>query len=200
MNKDPWDQLTLNPRKKKEHIPEDWDDEDIEEAPMDTSTLDTANKIVWDEANSKETVYGIAVASSSSASNTIAAAANAAFSAQPKRVILKRPAGSSPPTSNPSTESTQQKSLEDRQASYQAAREKIFGSSTADTSSQGPIPTFTSIANKELEAPLSKWRDPFGPKIGPDGKVTRGFIAKREPGVGSPAPQSLPESNDLLTS
>jgi len=89
-------------------VPEDWD--------VETNEEDRDNKQLWEEANAKAPMPQIVIAG-----GTSTAPPPTAFA--PSMRILKRPSSASP---KPTTPSTPQKSLAEREAEYKAARDRIF--------------------------------------------------------------------------
>lgn len=115
--------------------------------------------------------------STTSSSTSVPLPPPAAFEA-PLR-ILKRPSSNSKSPS-PSTGVQIQKTFKEREAQYQAARERIFGEETSgkdkDSSGSGKPKTALDSAKSSII------RDPLGPTSITDG-TKHGFHARRKKGV-----------------
>jgi len=131
---DSWDYISSGQsplpasQRKAQVVPDDWDaDEDEEEEPQK----------LWDNANNKAPMPELVIASTSATSSSVPPPP-AAF--QPSLRILKRPSASPTPTSIQSGSADLQKSYAEREAQYQAARERIFGGDST-TPPQGAATT-----------------------------------------------------------
>ncbi|KAG9044368.1 hypothetical protein FS837_008256 [Tulasnella sp. UAMH 9824] len=133
---DDWDsQAAPRPAASNDPVPDDWEADDNDTYSRGANA-DSQRKL-WEDANSRAPPPQVVLGSSStSMSQTqISGAAN-----NTPRMILKRPTGSTPsPSATPSAAPT--KTLQEREASYQAARERIFGAtSESDSKADGPTP------------------------------------------------------------
>ncbi|KAG8904870.1 hypothetical protein FRB99_001037 [Tulasnella sp. 403] len=118
-------QPVSRPPATKAPVPDDWDaEEEVNESKPAAGEVDE-NKLLWEQANSRAPPPQVVLASNSGSTQIPQLLANA------PRTILKRPtaAGSGPAQTSASSAATQ-KSLQEREASYQAARERIFGSAS----------------------------------------------------------------------
>lgn len=87
--------------------------------------------------NNRAPMPQLVIAPSATTPTSVSAPPPAAF--QPSIRILKRPsANSSSPSATPSND-PQQRSLADREAEYQAARDRIFGAQAASPDSKSPV-------------------------------------------------------------
>ncbi|KAF9484100.1 hypothetical protein BDN70DRAFT_872993 [Pholiota conissans] len=103
-------------------VKDDWEDDDEEE---EDSSLEDKNRQLWEDANNKEHHPMPAVVISRGVSASITTPTLPLNQPPPMR-ILKRPSASpSPSTTNVSTPTGE--TLQEREARYQAARERIFG-------------------------------------------------------------------------
>ncbi|TCD67360.1 hypothetical protein EIP91_000227 [Steccherinum ochraceum] len=202
---DPWDyspptqpSVPISHKKVPAAVPDDWDaDEDEEDEP----------ERLWENANKKAPMP--VVITSTGTSSSVISPPPAAF--QPSLRILKRPSASSSSAASSSNGSdAQQKTYAEREAQYQAARERIFGSGTT-TPTQG---VSTSDRNKRSSArypgsppgsasppPSTVIRNPRGPEDttrtrGPDSGSGRGFNNRR----GAVKKGSTERGADLRTS
>ncbi|KAF5348078.1 hypothetical protein D9758_010045 [Tetrapyrgos nigripes] len=165
-------------------VRDDWEDED-EEQDVPNGEV---NRKIWEEADRKASEpMPILVASSSS--RPVAAPPAAAF--QPVLKILKRP--QSNPNSPPPTisASTSAESFQEREARYQAARNRIFGESASPSpdsasSSTTSLPLASSISREDrskasANSPpaTSVSRNPRGPESEGGRNSPRGFQGRR---------------------
>ncbi|CAL1709502.1 unnamed protein product [Somion occarium] len=146
---------------KSEPVPDDWDNEDDEE--------ESEPQKLWDDANNKAPMPELVVSSSSTAASV--APPPAAF--KPALRILKRPTLSTSASSSALSDS-QQKSYAEREAQYQAARQRIFGAdpstkSAADSTSDSdrsrrasPSSSLVSLQTQRTTA-ATIIRNPVGP-------------------------------------
>jgi len=173
-------------------VPDDWDDDDDEEE--DPQKL-------WETANSKAPMPQLIIGSSST--TTVVPPPPAAF--QPTLRILKRPSaspGSSTPNTSAATEA--QRSYADREAQYQAARERIFREGTksppgSDAGAKSPPLSGDSGSS----TPVRIIRNPKGPGTPPsgdassvapgDGGAAIGFGSRRNAKTRSPRTNSTSE-------
>ncbi|KAK7683618.1 hypothetical protein QCA50_013456 [Cerrena zonata] len=171
---DPWDSQPSSYQptgkvNKTEAIPDDWDnEEEVEEEPQK----------VWEDANSKAPMPELLISSSTMATS---APPPAAF--QPTLRILKRPTPSVSAASSGAPDS-QQKSYAEREAQYQAARQRIFGAASPSTSvnfgdgdtSQEIIPPLsTNNTQGPCLPPATIIRNPKGPDVGHGDGPSKGF-------------------------
>ncbi|KAG8993950.1 hypothetical protein FRB94_010249 [Tulasnella sp. JGI-2019a] len=122
--------------KSKDPVPDDWDaDDDASDAqarPESTHTL-------WEEANTRDPQPKV-ILTSTAGSSTPSQIPDSLLNAP--KVILKRPTSSSPSPSSPPPGAPVPKSIQEREASYQAARERIFGAgsgTSTPTATDEPI-------------------------------------------------------------
>ncbi|GLB39749.1 putative SUZ domain containing protein [Lyophyllum shimeji] len=125
---DPWD--LPNPPTSSRHRPpvpaqpvrDDWEDDDV-----DDPQTEQDNRRIWEDANARapNPMPAVIISPSATSPHTVMSPPPGAF--QPAMRILKRPSApnSNPPTPPPASTSTE--SLKEREARYQAARERIFG-------------------------------------------------------------------------
>lgn len=114
--------------------------------------------------------------STTSSSTSVPLPPPAAFEA-PLR-ILKRPSSTNSKSSPPSTGVQTPKTFKEREAQYQAARERIFGeeASGKDKDSNG-----RGKPKAALNSPKSSViRDPLGPATIIDGEAKQGFLTRRK--------------------
>jgi len=105
-------------------IPDAWDDEEEEEED---------NQKIWEDANARAPMPELVI-SSSSTTSTIAPPPITAF--QTPMRILKRPSASTNSNANSSaSQGSSGQTLAEREARYQAARERIFGGEDGSGSS-----------------------------------------------------------------
>ncbi|KAL1680587.1 hypothetical protein EV122DRAFT_276046 [Schizophyllum commune] len=178
---DPWDQAPSTSARrthaKKAAVRDDWEDEDDEEPAEPTVE---GNQKLWNAANSQTSAPMPTIIPSASSSHPVVPPPPAAF--QPQLKILKRPTNASPSPSPSPPVNTQ--SLQEREAKYQAARERIFGSgsSSAEASS-------SSLSAKKEEG-AKHIRQPKGPE-GSDQRE-KGFKGRGDRGA---VPVARPPSN-----
>ncbi|KAJ7748387.1 hypothetical protein B0H16DRAFT_1725572 [Mycena metata] len=107
-------------------VSDDWEDDDDENEPQNAED----NQRIWENANAQTPMPNLIVSGSNHA-----AAAPPAAAFQPKMRILKRPTNSAPVAAAPPT--TSGETLKDREARYQAARDRIFGNEPDGRASPG---------------------------------------------------------------
>ncbi|KAF8241073.1 hypothetical protein L208DRAFT_1383489 [Tricholoma matsutake] len=176
---DPWDQPTAStsfrPRAlvKAAPIPDDWEDDEDDEEPQNEDD----NRRIWEDANTKSPnpMPALIISPSATSSRSVLSPPPGAF--QPTMRILKRPSNSTSPTPPPSSSTSE--TIKQREARYQAARERIFReeNDTANSSSQPVRESKSPIPNQIV-------RNPRGPGdyAGEDvttGNPTRGFEPRR---------------------
>ncbi|KAF8065058.1 hypothetical protein FPV67DRAFT_1501321 [Lyophyllum atratum] len=184
---DPWDLPTppssssRRPPAPVQPVPDDWDDDDAEEPEQD-------NQRIWEDANAKapNPMPALIIAPSATSPHPVLSPPPGAFLHTMR--ILKRPSNSSNP-STPPPNSTSTESLKEREARYQAARERIFGAgeesppASANASSQ----SLSSKDKRERRGPnpqnsqgVAVVRNPRGPAGANDGRTPpRGFGEQR---------------------
>ncbi|KAH9941538.1 hypothetical protein B0H21DRAFT_752379 [Amylocystis lapponica] len=163
-------------------VPDDWDEADDDE--------EEDQQQIWEDANKKMPMPELVISGSSITST--APPPTAAF--QPALRILKRPTASQTSSSSSANTLTDtQKSYAEREAQYQAARERIFQDNLQNRpitnkspngahSSQGDTdampPSGSAVAVKVV-------RNPRGPTVdngkvqNPAGGQPRGFVSRR---------------------
>lgn len=107
---------------------------------------------------------------------------------EPKMRILKRPSASSSKSSTPPPSSTSAESLKEREARYQAARERIFGEESPGDGTTSPKSPREKKERKSSGSPhntpgVTVVRNPRGPSQNSaesaNGKSARGFGGQR---------------------
>ncbi|KAJ3809793.1 hypothetical protein F5876DRAFT_77407 [Lentinula aff. lateritia] len=155
------------PKAPPESVRDDWEDDDDDDEPQEEK-----NKKIWHKANHEAAapMPTFIVSSSAVASPPPIAAFQPAFK------ILKRPVNSSdgsfsPPLSPPKD------SLEDREARYQVARNRIFGVTTSPTAPSSDTNSIH-LAEKKDNVVI---RNPRGPDETPSTDTTpsKGFNDRR---------------------
>ncbi|KAI0080457.1 hypothetical protein K474DRAFT_1657885 [Panus rudis PR-1116 ss-1] len=183
---DPWDIPSTSShcppvaQMRTEPIPDDWDNDDDDDEEVEPHKL-------WQDANSKAPMPELVI-SSTSTTSTIPPPP-AAF--QPTLRILKRPAAAAPSPPPSSSEGTQ-KTYAEREAQYQAARQRIFGQGNTistphidsdGSNTRGGEPSATTQADSQRSA-APVLRQPRGPvesdpenpkRSSSSGKPSRGF-------------------------
>jgi len=194
-------------------VVDDWElDDDEEEADIGRS-VDVQNKRIWEDANTKPHHPMPSLVISRGTSSTVVAP-SLPLNQPPTMRILKRPTdsgSSSPSGSSTNLSSTLGETFQEREARYQAARERIFGTSSPDlttdsgdkrksptgkklTPTSSPTATPPPSANKVV-------RDPRGPTNISDnnnnkGKTeSKGFDRTKRPPPPSTAPHPTAEPN-----
>ncbi|KAJ7291915.1 hypothetical protein C8J57DRAFT_1492392 [Mycena rebaudengoi] len=153
-------------------VSDDWED-DVEE---DEAQNGEDNQRIWENANARAPMPSLIVSGSSHAAT---APPPAAF--QPKMRILKRPTNSGP------AEGLQQpvaagETLKEREARYQAARDRIFGGEAEGTS------TPEKKDGRSSPAGVAVVRNPRGPAAEAPNSASKGFRARS----GNPPPSPNP--------
>lgn len=152
-------------------VPDDWDNDDEDE--------EEDNQKIWENANTRAPMPELLISSSSTTSTAVPPSATA-FQA-PMR-ILKRPSQNS--SSNSSSSQTPTESLAQREARYQAARERIFGGddgsrSNVSDSGSGKSKRDGEVRKGSPSLPVNVLRNPIGPsessKDNQGGEVAKGF-------------------------
>ncbi|KAF8960945.1 hypothetical protein BDZ97DRAFT_1277599 [Flammula alnicola] len=150
-------------------VRDDWELDDDEEEDVGRS-VDEQNKRIWEDANTKEhhPMPALVISRGTSASVTTP---SLPLNQPPAMRILKRPSAS-PSQSSTNVNATTGETLQEREARYQAARERIFGSSSEETPENGDKksnPTFKKATTSTLPPPspaTKAVRDPRGPSNG----------------------------------
>ncbi|KAG6835509.1 hypothetical protein H0H93_000693, partial [Arthromyces matolae] len=165
-------------------VPDDWDDDDEEEEQVTEET----NQRLWEQANTKapNPMPELILAPSATSSTHVVPPPAGAF--QPTLRILRRPnSGVNSKTTTPPPSTSE--SFREREARYQAARERIFGSesgastpSTEEPNSLSPSPRGTQSKDKREQTRTPPFvavvRTPRGPTSedpGAEENVPRGF-------------------------
>ncbi|KAI0726941.1 hypothetical protein C8Q72DRAFT_887045 [Fomitopsis betulina] len=156
-------------------VRDSWDDDDDEEGTEEEETPQT----LWENANKKAPMPELVI--SGSGTGLAFPPPPAAF--QPALKILKRATtGPALPSSSAPSPADVQKSYAEREAKYQAARQRIFNDTVpSDTTSAAPPGSVTVI--RPLRGPSAD-----ASTSSTDSKVSRGFTSKRG-GRGTPAPR-----------
>ncbi|TFY74822.1 hypothetical protein EWM64_g9190 [Hericium alpestre] len=182
--KDPWDEPSTSSKRpsNNEPIPDEWDADDNED--------EADNQKIWQDANAKAPMPQLRIAPSSTAPGGVTLPP-AAFQA-PIRILKRNPAGSSTSSaSNSGSGTPNHQSFAEREARYQAARERIFASKDPDEQTRSSSEGTESRQSNVI-------RNPKGPgdEGKPGGNTSRGFRRLGEmPPVGSPdnnEPASMP--------
>jgi len=190
---DSWDQSNTSAnaahsnhrsKAKTKAVPDDWDADEEEEVDGED---------VWRDANAKEPMPEIVLASSTAVASAVVPPSEAL---QAPMRILKRPTPQTRPSESSLSGAQSQKSLADREAEYQAARERIFASSSAAKEKDK-----SRSASPKTPAPqepgVSVLRNPRGPTAGNAG-TARGFGGKRGGKRGSKG-KSSPDTPPMST-
>ncbi|KAI1790106.1 hypothetical protein LXA43DRAFT_532584 [Ganoderma leucocontextum] len=172
-------------------VRDDWDDDDDElEEAEDPQRL-------WEEANQRAPMPELVIAGSSTSGAAATSPPPAAF--QPSLRILKRPTASSSssssasslPTAGSGSSNASSSTYAEREARYQAARDRIFGNNSPSpgTPSEPSQPKTQNSAPKRSPPSVQIVREPKGPSIAdpeatsPDGRGqgddSRGFGSRR---------------------
>ncbi|KAG8845295.1 hypothetical protein FRB96_002584 [Tulasnella sp. 330] len=151
-----WDDVPTQAQmsKAKDSVPDDWD---VEDDGTDVQVRPETSYKLWEEANSQDPQPKVVLASTAG-SSTPSQIPDSLLNAP--KMILKRPTSSSPSPSCPPSGSPTQKSIQEREASYQAARERIFGTGTTTeetSTSRGPA------SDNATPVPSNVIRPPRGP-------------------------------------
>jgi hypothetical protein len=186
-------------------VKDDWDDDDEDdEPPMNAEE----SKHAWETAyvrfavftfhecafivvrNSSAPMPQIVSALPSTSAPSVPVVATALLN-QPTMKILKRPMSSSPASSTASPPPASEP-LADRQARYEAARQKIFGSPSPSSGSPtgsgnaSPNPSRPASSSEKKSIPNSvrvarEPRGPSSPPSGPTSPIAKGFSGRRAP-------------------
>lgn len=109
--------------------------------------------------------------------------------------ILKRPSATNSKSSPTATDTQTQKTFQEREAQYQAARERIFGE---NGSGIGKDRSGSGKPKVALDSPRSSIsRDPLGPTSVTDGEAKQGFRARRKKGVRAETETSTLEDEEV---
>uniref|UniRef100_A0A0W0FV14 SUZ RNA-binding domain-containing n=1 Tax=Moniliophthora roreri TaxID=221103 RepID=A0A0W0FV14_MONRR len=149
--------------KPKAVVPDDWEDDDDEEEEEEEPPSEETNKKIWEDANSKVPAP-MPVLNISSSSSVTSAPPPAVF--QPMLKILKRPTSNQTNIDSRTPSPASAESLRDREARYQAARNRIFGNESASSSTETATTTPRIL------------RDPYGPDATDTNDAT-GFAKRR---------------------
>ncbi|KAJ7613644.1 hypothetical protein DFH06DRAFT_144627 [Mycena polygramma] len=165
-------------------VSDDWED-DAEDWDEDEPQNTEGNQQIWENANSRAPMPSLIVSNSS---HTSAAPPAAAF--QPKMRILKRPTNPGPVAAPPSAPAGE--SLKEREARYQAARDRIFGTEGDRASSPGD----KKGGGEASPAGVGVVRNPKGPASEAQDTPPKGFGARRS-GNPPPSPNPLRDSEGV---
>lgn len=183
---DPWDQPFHAPRRvaPAQAVPDDWDNDDEDEEGEEDQ------RQMWENANSKAPMPELVISGSST--TMIKSPPPAAL--QPTLRILKRPAATSSAHAS-AVPSDTPKSYAEREAQYQAARERIFNdgrarSQSGGTERDGLVSDSTSAKSKSGVPSVQIVREPRGPSAQPEegqasqgnARALRGFTGRRHKG------------------
>ncbi|KAJ7510604.1 hypothetical protein B0H11DRAFT_2215363 [Mycena galericulata] len=148
-------------------VSDDWEDDD-DELEIEPQNAED-NQRIWENANAQTPMPNLILSGSTHAS--VAAPPAAAF--QPKMRILKRPTNAAPAALPPSTVSGE--TLKEREARYQAARERIFGAEAESSLSPGD--------KKGVGVGVGVVRNPHGPTADPQlqNSMPKGFKTRSAP-------------------
>ncbi|KAI0364524.1 hypothetical protein BV20DRAFT_1125569 [Pilatotrama ljubarskyi] len=170
-------------------VRDDWDDDDDEE------TGEEDPQRLWEEANKRAPMPQVVIANSSTSAAAALSPPPAAL--QPTLRILKRPSASassssgstSPQPSASSPPPTDASSYAEREARYQAARERIFGEAPAAANAlRSTTPASPQTTNGPQAVPTVQIaREPKGPPPSaaaqgmgdPASGDVRGFVSRR---------------------
>ncbi|PPQ95355.1 hypothetical protein CVT26_008200 [Gymnopilus dilepis] len=143
-------------------VRDDWDADDDDDEAASPEAIEERNKQVWEDANLKEhrPMPSLVISRGSSSTSTMP---SLPINEPPPMRILKRPSPAiSPSQSSSSNVSTE--TLQEREARYQAARERIFGTlaPTGDASDSG---------DKKKKSPRPT--PPTSPPLPPSNRIVR---------------------------
>ncbi|KAJ7784923.1 hypothetical protein DFH07DRAFT_786309 [Mycena maculata] len=160
-------------------VSDDWEDDEDEDEPQNGED----NQRIWENANAQTPMPNLILSGSSHA-----AAAPPAAAFQPKMRILKRPTNSGPVAPPPPVAPGE--TLKEREARYQAARERIFGAE-----GEGPSSPGDKTSGQTPPAGVGVVRNPRGPAPNDD-SAPKGFRARSaNPPPPSPNPVRDSESS-----
>ncbi|KAF4613278.1 hypothetical protein D9613_011017 [Agrocybe pediades] len=148
-------------------VVDDWemDNEDEDEEDAARPVTDVQNKRIWEDANSKEyrPMPSLVISRNST---SISVTPSLPLNQPPPMRILKRPSPGVSPSASTSTAPVGE-TFQEREARYQAARERIFGTS-GDTTPPSDDNTTKKGSNKSKKA-----ASPTNPQNPPSVKVVR---------------------------
>ncbi|TFK29506.1 hypothetical protein FA15DRAFT_610108 [Coprinopsis marcescibilis] len=165
-------------------VRDDWEDDDDEVVGENEPPTVEKNKQIWEDANNKahHPMPEVIIARSSTATASSAhIPPQGVFQQQPTMRILKRPTNASNSSGTQSSNANAMESLKEREARYQAARERIFGS--PDTESRGSKSPSSPSPASQAQVKIS--REPLGPNdsaesvSGGSSGQTKGFGGRR---------------------
>ncbi|KAG6841838.1 hypothetical protein C0991_006245 [Blastosporella zonata] len=182
-------------------VPDDWDDEEEEEPANEED-----NQRIWEDANAKapNPMPTLIIAPSATSANHVVSPPQAAF--LPTMRILKRPSSAVNSKSATPPPSSSAESLKEREARYQAARERIFGPDSGASTPTGEEPSMRSPTSSQpinfkdrherlrtSPPPAAVIRNPRGPpseSINSETTTPRGFSGQRAkpPSSSTPPP------------
>ncbi|CAA7266249.1 unnamed protein product [Cyclocybe aegerita] len=175
-------------------VRDDWEDDEEEE---DVGrSVDAQNKKLWEDANSREyrPMPAVIISAGSSSSSS---APTLPLNQPPAMKILKRPSPSvSPSQSSSNANAASAETFQDREARYQAARERIFGPSSDSSPTEGSEKKKNPSSQKSTSPtspppPANKVvREPRGPNSGGISAGNQGFNERKA----RPPPNSSPIS------
>ncbi|KAF8645661.1 hypothetical protein AX16_007657 [Volvariella volvacea WC 439] len=126
-------------------VKDDWEDDDDDEE-VEPAAQAEHNRRIWEAANAKAPApMPSLIVSSSTVSPPIPLAAF-----QPTMRILKRPTSNASPSPSP-TPAPNAESIKEREARYQAARDRIFGTSSPSTSAENTTSTQVDGASDSIQ-------------------------------------------------
>ncbi|KAJ7083459.1 hypothetical protein C8R44DRAFT_822468 [Mycena epipterygia] len=183
-----WDQPVQSTSSRRGPIPrtvvpvsDDWEDDDDDDSPQNGED----NQRIWENANAQTPMPSLIVSGSNHA-----AAAPPAAAFQPKMRILKRPTNTGSAALPPPVVAGE--TLKEREARYQAARERIFGREGDGTLSAGDKKGGASPAGGGVV------RNPRGPiSEAQDTAPSKGFGARS--GNAPPPSPNPPRDSELGT-
>ncbi|KAG6919143.1 hypothetical protein DXG01_008950 [Tephrocybe rancida] len=165
-------------------VPDDWDDDEDDDEPV----TEQDNQRIWEDANAKapNPMPTLIIAPSATSASHIVSPPQGAF--QPTMRILKRPNSGANKSATPPPSSSAE-SLREREARYQAARERIFGSESGASTpsgeeSPGVLPQPINFKDKRERTksstpPATVVRNPRGPTGNVETPTYRGFSGQR---------------------
>ncbi|KZP12926.1 hypothetical protein FIBSPDRAFT_936634 [Athelia psychrophila] len=180
---DPWDQPSaaggsaniLRRSTTAQVVPDDWDNDDEDEEPQD-------NQKIWEDANTRAPMPELVISSSSATPTSAPLPPSTIF--QPQLRILKRPSASTNSSAS-SASQTPTETLSEREARYDAARQRIFGgdSEKEKGSRKGSGASGGEKGKKgslDAGAGVGVTRNPIGPSSAShDGQTSKGFKRRR---------------------
>ncbi|KAH6910690.1 hypothetical protein BKA70DRAFT_1271237 [Coprinopsis sp. MPI-PUGE-AT-0042] len=161
-------------------IKDDWEDDESSGSEDEPPSVEK-NQQIWQDANTKPqyTMPSVVVArTTSTPSSSITLPPQAAFQQGPAIKILKRPTSNSPSPA-PSNQGANTESLKEREARYQAARDRIFGGGSSGEGDEGSRPASVNAAKPQAKIA----REPLGPpgiqSSAASATQSRGFANRR---------------------